>query len=56
MNPKPKIHNSRTALRLPQWQREQIDKLVTEGKFKSLSQVIRAAVTEFLKHPRKEGQ
>ena len=41
--------NSRTALRLPSNQREKIDELVAQGKFKSLSQVVRLALTEFLK-------
>jgi len=42
-------HNSRIALRLPSKQRQQIDKLVEAGKFKNLSEVIRAALKEFLK-------
>ena len=41
--------NSRTALRLPLIQRKQMDKLVTQGKFKNLSHVMRMALTEFLK-------
>jgi len=41
-------HNSRIALRLPAKERRQIDKLVEQGQFKNLSQVIRAAVKEFL--------
>ena len=43
-----KTHGSRTALRLPRSQREQIDMLVSAGKYKSLSQLVRAALTEFL--------
>ena len=45
---KMKVQDSRTALRLPHNQRKEIDRLVSEGKFKNLSQVIRAALTEFL--------
>jgi len=43
-------HDSRTALRLPRQQRQQIDKLVESGKFKNLSHVIRAALDEFLEN------
>ena len=43
-----KILDSRTALRLSHCQREKIDRLVSEGKFKSLSEVVRAALKEFL--------
>lgn len=43
-----KTHDSRTALRLPHKQREEIDRLVLEGKFKSLSHVVREALKEFL--------
>jgi len=43
-----KIHDSRTALRLPYGQREKIDQIVNEGKYESLSHVVRAALTEFL--------
>jgi Arc/MetJ-type ribon-helix-helix transcriptional regulator len=42
-----KKQDSRTALRLPHSYRQQIDKLVSEGNFKSLSHVVRAALTEF---------
>jgi len=45
---KTKHHTERIALRLPSKQRQQIDKLVESGKFKNLSQVIRAALKEFL--------
>ena len=41
-------NDSRTALRLPHEQRKEIDRLVSEGKFKNLSYVIRAALKEFL--------
>ena len=41
-------NDSRTALRLPHEQREEIDRLVCEGKFKNLSHVVRAALAEFL--------
>ena len=43
-----KKYNSRTALRLTHKQREEIDLLVLERKFDSLSHVVRAALTEFL--------
>ena len=41
--------DSRTALRLPCEQRQMIDELVREGKFRNLSEVIRQALSEFLK-------
>jgi len=40
--------DARTALRFPEEQRQMIDQLVKEGKFKNLSQVIREALKEFL--------
>lgn len=43
-------HNSRIAIRLPMKERKRIDKLVEAGQFKNLSQVIRAALTHFLKN------
>jgi Arc/MetJ-type ribon-helix-helix transcriptional regulator len=42
-------YEKRIALRLPERQRQQIDKLVESGKFKNLSAVVRDAITEFLK-------
>jgi len=44
---KPKHHEKRAALRLPSKQRQQIDRLVESGAFKNLSEVIRAALTDF---------
>lgn len=41
--------NSRTALRLPYTQREKINELVAQGKYESLSEVVRVALIEFLK-------
>jgi Arc/MetJ-type ribon-helix-helix transcriptional regulator len=41
--------NSRTALRFSREQRQKIEQLIHEGNFKSISQVIRAALDEFLK-------
>jgi len=41
--------DSRTALRLPREERQKIDELINQGKFKSLSQVVRTALEEFLK-------
>ena len=43
-----KYHEKRIAVRLPSKQRQQIDRLVESGKFKNLSEVIRAALDEFL--------
>jgi len=42
-------HSSRIAIRLPSKQRQEIDELVQAGKFKNLSEVIRIALSEFLK-------
>ena len=39
---------SRTALRLPRQMQQQIDRLIEEGKFKTLSQVVRTALQEYL--------
>jgi len=41
--------DARTALRLPYEQRQMIDELVRAGKFRNLSEVIRQALSEFLK-------
>jgi Arc/MetJ-type ribon-helix-helix transcriptional regulator len=38
----------RTALRLSQEQRMQIDTLIREGKFRSLSEIVRKAIQKFL--------
>jgi len=46
-------HDSRIALRLPSKERQQIEQLIREGKFRNISQVIRAALKEFLS---KEGE
>ena len=40
-------YEERIALRLSSKQRQQIDKLVHSGKFKNLSEVIRASLEEF---------
>jgi len=45
--------DSRTALRLPSEQRQEIDRLVKSGKFKNISSVIREALKQFLS---KEGE
>jgi len=45
--------DSRTALRLPSEQRQKIDQLIQERKFKNISQVIREAIDLFLS---KEGE
>jgi len=39
--------NARVALRLPSKMREEIDALISKGKFKTLSMVMRAALAEF---------
>jgi len=41
-------NDTRIILRVPSEQRRQIDALIQEGKFKNLSVVVRAALTEFL--------
>jgi Arc/MetJ-type ribon-helix-helix transcriptional regulator len=43
-----KHQDSRTALRLPSEQREKIEQLIQEGKYRNISQVIREALNEFL--------
>lgn len=40
--------DERTALRLPHEQREKIEQLIKQGNYKNLSQVVRAALSEFL--------
>jgi Arc/MetJ-type ribon-helix-helix transcriptional regulator len=40
--------DSRTALRLPTDQRQKIEELIRAGKFQNLSEVVRAALQEFL--------
>lgn len=42
-------YEGRVAFRLSKEDRVKIDRLITQGKFKSLSQVIRAALEQFLK-------
>jgi len=42
------IKTERIALRLEPQIREQAEKLIKEGKFKSLSEIVRQALTEFL--------
>ncbi len=44
-----KKQDSRTALRLPATQREKMDALVEEGKYRNLSEVVRSALDQFLK-------
>jgi Arc/MetJ-type ribon-helix-helix transcriptional regulator len=43
-----KKYNSRIALRLPAREREKIEQLVVERKFKNLSQAVRAVLIEYL--------
>jgi len=42
-----KHHEERIAVRLASKQRQQINELIETGKFKNLSEVIRAALTDF---------
>jgi Arc/MetJ-type ribon-helix-helix transcriptional regulator len=42
------LKQSRIGLRLEPQLREQAEKLIQEGKFKSLSEIVRQALTEFL--------
>jgi Arc/MetJ-type ribon-helix-helix transcriptional regulator len=48
-----KEHDSKIAIRLPSNERGKVEQLISEGKFKNISQVIRAALKEFLE---KEGE
>ncbi|MEM3873873.1 MAG: ribbon-helix-helix domain-containing protein [Candidatus Bathyarchaeia archaeon] len=41
-------HDGRIGFRLPKEDRQKIEQLIREGKFKKISQVIRAALKEFL--------
>ena len=41
-------HNKRIALRLSSELREKVEKLIEAGKFKNLSEVVRAALKQFL--------
>lgn len=41
-------YQGKIAFRLPETERQQIEKLVNEGKFETISQVIRTALNEFL--------
>jgi Arc/MetJ-type ribon-helix-helix transcriptional regulator len=42
------LKQSRIGLRLEPELREQAEKLIQEGKFKNLSEIVRQALTEFL--------
>jgi len=44
-----KAYNSRIAVRLSDTEREKAEQLIRERKFKNLSEVVRAALTELLK-------
>lgn len=46
-----KRYKCRIALRLEAPERERLEQLIFERKFKNLSQAIRAAITEFLNKP-----
>jgi Arc/MetJ-type ribon-helix-helix transcriptional regulator len=41
-------YEKRIAVRLPSKQREKIEELISKGKYKNLSEVIRSALKEFL--------
>jgi Arc/MetJ-type ribon-helix-helix transcriptional regulator len=43
-----KQHDSRIAICLPSKERQQIEQLIHEGKYRNISQVIRAALAKFL--------
>jgi Arc/MetJ-type ribon-helix-helix transcriptional regulator len=49
MNDK-KLFERRTALRLTKEQRNAIDELIQQGRFQSLSQILRGALDKFLKN------
>jgi Arc/MetJ-type ribon-helix-helix transcriptional regulator len=44
-----KRYENRIALRLPTKEKQQIEQLIQKGKFKNLSETIRAALKEFMK-------
>ena len=44
-----KTYNSRIALRLEALEREKLEELIHERKFKNLSQVVRTALKDLLK-------
>ncbi|MCW4046325.1 MAG: ribbon-helix-helix domain-containing protein [Candidatus Bathyarchaeota archaeon] len=46
-----KRYKCRIALRLEAPERERLERLIFERKFKTLSQAIRAAIQEFLNNP-----
>jgi Arc/MetJ-type ribon-helix-helix transcriptional regulator len=46
-----KHYNCRIALRLETLERDKLEQLIQERKFKNLSQAIRIAITEFLNKP-----
>jgi len=46
---KQELQDCRTALRLPREQRQKIEKLIHDGEFKNISQLVRTALEEFLK-------
>ena len=43
-----KEHDSRIAIRLPSEEKKQIQALIEAGVFRNISQVLRAALSEFL--------
>jgi len=43
-----KRYDCRIAVRLEQLEKEKLEQLIFERKFKNISQAIRAAITEFL--------
>ena len=46
-------HNERIGIRLPSDLREQTESLIRQGKYRNLSEVIRAALTKFLEENEK---
>jgi Arc/MetJ-type ribon-helix-helix transcriptional regulator len=41
-------YGERIALRLPKEEKQRIEQLIREGKFKNISQVVRVALEQFL--------
>jgi Arc/MetJ-type ribon-helix-helix transcriptional regulator len=49
-------YSCRIALRLASSEKEKIEELIREKRFKNLSQVIRTALNEFLNKPEVKGK
>jgi len=44
-------YQGKIAFRLPTQERQKIEHLIEEGKFKTISEIIRAALNDFLAEP-----